>query len=137
MRYTGAMDFLKSITGKVVSAILALGVIVAAFSWWSMDPQSRDTLISGSVRIVVWVLGVLLLPWATFFISAWVARFGSNLAGITLVSGYTILEAVVLLWLFDWSLSGSAAWSFAVVGVLFAATYNVLVCDWIAEKSGY
>lgn len=128
------MEFLKSVTGKVVTAALALAVIAAGISWWMMEPQTRQVLLSGTGRIVVWLLGVLLLPWATFFMIGWVARMQRNAAGAALVLAYTLLEALVLLWLFGWSLPGATAWTFATVGVLFSAVYNLFICDWIAEK---
>ncbi len=134
MGYNAAMDFLKSVTGKVVSAALGLAVIAGGISWWSMEADTRSMLISGTGRIVAWLLGVLLWPWATFFVIAWVAKVNRNSAGAMLVAAYTILEAALLVWLFGWSLPGGAAWTFAGVGVLFAAVYNVLACDWIAEK---
>jgi hypothetical protein len=79
---------------------------------------------------------VLLLPWATFFLTTWIARRQSNAAGALLVAAYTILEAVLLGWLFGWEVPGATAWTFFVVGVLLAGVYNLLVCDWIAEKLG-
>jgi hypothetical protein len=128
------MDFLKSITGKIVTGVIALAVIVGAITWFSMDESTRSAVLSGTGRIFAWLGIVLFLPWATFFVSGWVGRMDKNAAGAALVGGYTLLELLVLLWLFDWSVRGAAAWTFLVVGVLFAAVYNLLVCDWIAEK---
>ena len=42
--------------------------------------------------------------------------------------------AVALAWLFQWHVRGATGWAFFVFGVLFAATYNLFACDWIAEK---
>jgi hypothetical protein len=83
---------------------------------------------------VVWFLGVLALPWATFFLIGRVAKYDSNLAGGVLVFAYTVLEVLVLAWLFNWSIAGATAWSFLIVGGLFAGIYNLFTCDWIAEK---
>jgi hypothetical protein len=57
-----------------------------------------------------------------------------NTAGAVLVGAYTLLEALFLAWLFEWRMPGPTAWSFFVVGALVAGVYNLLVCDWIAEK---
>jgi hypothetical protein len=130
------MEFLKTVTGKVVSGLVALGVIAAAISWWQMEPQTRQMLVSGTGKIVGWVLVILVLPWATFFVSTGVAKYDSNLAGILLVISYTVLEVLLLAWLFDWSIHGAAAWTFLIVGGLFAGAYNLFTCDWIAEKLG-
>jgi hypothetical protein len=84
-----------------------------------------------SLRVV---LVVLLVPWATFFVTAWVARRESNVAGAALVAIYTILEAVLLAWLFNFNVPGVTAWTFLGAATLFAGVYNLLACDWIAEK---
>lgn len=130
------MDFLKTVTGKIVTGLVALAVIAAAISWWQMEPQTRSMIVSGTGKIIGWLLAILILPWATFFLSTWVAKFDSNLAGGILVLCYTLLELLVLAWLFNWNIHGTASWTFLVVGGLVAGAYNLLVCDWIAEKLG-
>ncbi|MCC6422690.1 MAG: hypothetical protein IT447_04370 [Phycisphaerales bacterium] len=129
------MDFLKSTVGKVLSAALALAVVAGAISWWRMDESVRHDLVAGTGKVIGWLLGVLLWPWATFFVIGRVAKMESNLAGGLLVFGYTLLEGIILLWLFGWSLPGPTAWTFATIGTLFAGVYNLLSCDWIAEKA--
>ncbi|MGF1634621.1 MAG: hypothetical protein ACFCVE_12280 [Phycisphaerae bacterium] len=128
------MDFLQSVTGKVISGLVALGVIAAGIAWWQMDESTRAGLVDGTARIVGWCLAVLVLPWATFFLSGWAAKFDNNAAGAALVAAYTGLELVLLAWLFDWSLGGAVGWTFFGVGGLFAAAYNLFTCDWLAEK---
>jgi hypothetical protein len=128
------MDLLKTVTGKVVAGAVALAVVAAGISWWQMDEATRQMLLSGTGKIVSWLLIVLLVPWATFFLTTWVAKRESNAAGATLVAGYTVLEALLLAKLFDWNVRTPTAWTFLIVGALFAAVYNLLVCDWLAEK---
>ena len=128
------MDFLKTVTGKVVSGIAGLVIVLAGISWWRMDSKTKDMLLSGTGKIVSWFGVVILIPWATFFIIGWVARMEKNAAGAILVFVYTALEALFLAWLFGWHLPGTTAWSFFAVGTLVAGVYNLLVCDWIAEK---
>jgi hypothetical protein len=128
------MEFLKTITGRVITGVVVVAVIAAGISWWQMDPAARQTLVGGTGKIVVWFLGVLALPWATFFLIGRVAKYDSNLAGGVLVFAYTVLEVLVLAWLFNWSIAGATAWSFLIVGGLFAGIYNLFTCDWIAEK---
>ncbi len=82
-----AMDFLKSMTGKVVSGLVALGVIAAGISWWQMDPETRQMLVTGTGRIFSWLGIVLIVPWATFFVIGRVAKYDNNLAGAILVGG--------------------------------------------------
>lgn len=130
------MDFLKSAGGKVISGLVALAVIAAGISWWQMDLATREMLVTGTGRIVAWFAIVLLLPWVSFFLIGRVARLESNGAGAALVVAFTAVEAALLGWLFEWSISGPAAWSFAAAGVLVAGVYNLFACDWIAEKVG-
>jgi hypothetical protein len=128
------VDFLKSVTGKVVSGLVGVAVIAIGISWWRMDPATRNMLLTGTGRIFAWLGIVLIVPWATFFAVGWVARLESNLAGAALVAGYTLAEALLLGKLFHWSLPGPTAWTFFAVGTLTAGVYNLFTCDWIAEK---
>lgn len=128
------MDFLKTISGRLVSGAIALAVIVGAISWWRMDESSRDALLRDSGKIVSWLGIVLLVPWAIFFLIGKVARLESNAAGAVLVLGLTAIELVLLAWMFDWNFAGATAWTFVILGGLFAAVYNLFACDWIAEK---
>jgi hypothetical protein len=128
------MDFLKSITGKVVTGAVALGVVVAAISWWQLDPATRTQIVGGTGRVLGWLGVVLILPWATFFLSGWVDRMGSNAASAILVACYTIPELALLAWMLNWHSPSVTVWIFVILGGLFAAAYNLLACDWIAEK---
>ena len=130
------MNFLKGITGKIITALLTLGVIAGGVSWWQMDLQTREMLIGGTGRILGWLGIVLFVPWASFFVIGRVAKIESNLAGAALVGAYTLIELIMLAWLFDWTLPTATAWTFVAVGGLFAAVYNLFACDWIAEKVG-
>lgn len=130
------MDFLKSVTGKIVTGFVVLAVIATAISWWQMEPETRSMLVSGTGKIIGWLLAVLVLPWATFFVSTWVGKFDSNFASGVLVFTYTAIEVLLLAWLFDFKIDGAAAWTFLIAGGLLAAVYNLFTCDWIADKLG-
>ena len=128
------MEFLKSITGKLLTGVIALVVIAGAISWWRMDEATRSAVLSGSGKIAAWIGVVLFMPWANFLLIARVARMQSNTAGGVLVAAMSLIEALGLMWLFGWSIHGGTAWTFFLLGVLFAAVYNLFSCDWIAEK---
>ena len=128
------MELLNSITAKVVAGVVALAVIAGGISWWQMEPQTRDLLLNGIGKIAAWFGVVIFLPWVTFFITTWVAGKESNLAGAVLVAAYTIPEMVLVAWLFNWKVPSATAWTFFIVGTLVAGAYNLLVCDWIAER---
>ena len=139
------MDFLKTIGGKIIGSIVggivALLVVISAVSWFTMSPAERQELLSDTGAVlkaigifIGWVLLVGVVPWATFFLIAKVARIPNNLAGAALVVAYTALEAVLLAWMYGWSLHGVMAWVFFIAAVLVAGVYNLFACDWIAEK---
>ncbi len=128
------MEFLKSIAGKVVTGVVALAVIALAAGWISAGPDVRSAWLAEAGRIAAWVGIVLVVPWLAFALIGWVARMESNRAGAVLILMLSVLEAVGLAALFAWHVRGAAAWAGFVVGVLFAAAYNLFACDWIAEK---
>ena len=128
------MDFLKTITGKVVSGLVALAVIAGGISWYRMDETTKQAIVSGTGKIFSWLGVVLIVPWLSFAVIGRVAKTQSNAAGAALVLCMTGIEIVLLGWLFNWSIAGRAAWTFVLLGGLVAAIYNLLVCDWIAEK---
>ena len=128
------MEFLKSIGGKVATGMVALAVMAGGVSWYQMDPATRHDIVSGTLRILSWIGVVAVVPWVTFSVIGHVARLESNLAGGVLVVAYTAVEAVLLAWLFSWNLKGPTAIGFFGAAVLIAGAYNLLACDWIAEK---
>jgi hypothetical protein len=128
------MDFLKTLTGKIVSGVVALGVIAGGITLWAMDPGARQALLTDSGRILLWLGVILAWPWASFAIIGRVARLESNAAGGVLVAVYTLAEILLAAWLFHWHVHGASAWTFLLLGGLVAGVYNLLICDWIAEK---
>lgn len=129
------MDFLKTIGGKIATGIVALAVIAGGLSWYEMDPATKTMLLHGAGHIVSWFGVMLVLPWASFFVIGRVGRMESNLAGGVLVAVFTLVEAVLLAWLFSWQIRGATAWTFFIAAVLVAGVYNLFTCDWIAEKT--
>jgi hypothetical protein len=99
-----------------------------------MDPQTKDALISGTGRISSWLGIVLVVPWLSFAVIGRVNKLESNAAGAVLVLVMTAIEMGLLGWLFNWSIAGRTAWTFLILGGLVAGIYNLLTCDWIAEK---
>lgn len=128
------MDFLKSIGGKIVTGLIALLVIGAAIAWFQAAPETRERWVSTFGRAIGWSVIVLIVPWVCFMVIGRVARMRSNAAGATLVLGITLLETLLLAWLFHFSINGTLGWIFVIAGVLIAAVYNVFACDWIAER---
>jgi hypothetical protein len=96
----------------------------------------RKTSVALVGKVIGWLMLVGVLPWATYFMSTYAARFRHNAAGAALVAFYTAIDSVLLAWMFDWSMRGATGWIFYSAAVLTALLYNVLICDWIAERFG-
>jgi hypothetical protein len=127
------MELLKAIGLKIVGGLTALGVLLAAIAFWQMEPATRQALWTGIGRLLGWTVVVLAVPWVTFAFIGYIARFERNAAGAALVGGYTVAEVAWLVWLFQGVLSG-AGWLLVAAAGTLAALYNLLACDWIAEK---
>ena len=131
------MDLVKSTTGKVVTAALVLGVGAGGYAWFGMTADERGALAGALGRVALWVGVVLVLPFGTFFLSTGASRANSNAAGAALVAGYVCTAVLLMAALAGWHLpDGSIGWTAAVLGVLVAGVYDLLACDWIADKWG-
>jgi hypothetical protein len=128
------MDLLKTIGVRIVTAVLVMAVLAAAILWWRMDDATQSAILGRIGRIASWTVAVAALPFVTFPVIGWVARRDSNAAGALLVLGYTLIEAAALAWLFDFAFPGRAAWAAFAAAALVAGLYNLLVCDWLADK---
>ena len=130
------VDFLKTVGGKVAGGAVVLAVGAAGLAWYETDPATKHAVLSDVGRIFGWTMLVLVLPWASVALVGWVAKRDSNAAGAALVAGMTALQAVVLAWLFHFAVHGPTIWTVYAAAVLVAGVYNLLACDWIAEKVG-
>lgn len=135
------MNFLTTITGKIVGGLVSAAVVGMGITWWFMEPAKREQILTGTghffgnvVTVIGWLLVVGVLPWVTFYFIGWVGSLGHNIAGAILVLGYTAIESVLLAWLFNWSIHGATAIVFFSGATLLAGAYNLFACDWIAEK---
>src|SRR2546423_1185892 len=117
------VEFLKTIFGKLVTGAVGLAVIAAPLPSWRTGQSTRQMLLGGTGKIIAWLGIVILIPWVTFFLTTWAARKESNVAGALLVACYTLPEWALLAWMFNWRIPGATAWTFLVVGMLFAAAY--------------
>lgn len=133
MRAERSVPLAKWVIQCVCAGATLLAVIAAAVAYYQMPVEQRDALWHNVGRVIVWAGIVLTLPWATFFVTTAVARRESNAAGAALVAGYTVLDALVLLLLVGLPVGTFLACA-AAFGVLLALTYNLLTCDWVAER---
>lgn len=129
------MPFIKSLTQWIIGGVTVLAVVAAGVAYFDLPVAERSALWHHVGRVIVWAGLVLVLPWATFFITTAAARRESNAAGAMLVAGYSLLDAF-LLWLLVGTPGGVFLILASIFGLLVALTYNLLTCDWIAERNG-
>jgi hypothetical protein len=129
--------------GRIIGSLIVSALLGGGFLAWQAGPQGRSEMLSAigtgfSVvgKVLGWLLLVGVAPFATYFLSTWVAQFRRNSAGAALVVFYTAVEAGILAWLFNGGIQGAAPWVFYIAAVLIALLYNVLICDWVAERFG-
>ncbi len=131
------MEFIKAVGGKAigtaVAGIVFFGLVVGIITWYR-NPEPVNHFFGNVGKLLGWLAAVALFPFVTFSIVGWVGRMRSNVAGAVLVTIYSFLGFLLLWWLFDFNIRGTTAWTFTLVGVLLVAAYNLLVCDWLAER---
>ena len=128
------MDLLKKLATMLAGGLIGLGAIAGGIAWYQMTPDARSAVTSTVLRILAWLGVVVIAPFATWFVTSWIAKKESNALGAILVFTYTAIEAVALFWLLGWTVTGSTAWMFVALGLLISAAYNLLACDWIADR---
>ncbi len=126
-------SFSKYVGGKVISAVIGVGVIGAGIWFWN-HPEDLAAIWSSIKGAIAWIGFVLVLPWASFFIPVSVVKKESNALAAGMLFGYVVVDAIAAYWLAEWSFENSLTWFVAVIGILAAGVYNLLVCDFVAER---
>ena len=123
------------IGGKVITAILLVSGAGAVIYFWN-NPEALETIWRTIKYALVWLGFVLVLPWATFFVTPWVVSKESNAAAAAaMLSGYVLLDALVAFWLMEGLPHNVLAWGVVLLGFLSAAVYNFKVCEYQAERA--
>ena len=123
----------KYVGGKVLTAVLVVAS-AASVIWFWKHPEDLKTIWSVMKGVLVWLGLVLVLPWASFFVTGWVVRKDSNLAGALLLVGLTAVDVVFALYLAGWHVEGALTWLVLLLGFLSAGVYNFVVCDFQAGR---
>jgi len=120
--------------GKVITAILVVSG-AGAVIWFWRHPEHLETIWATIKYVLVWLGLVLVLPWATFFVTPWVVSKESNLAAYLMLGSYTLADAIVAFCLLGGVRGhGSFTWVVLFVGFLAAGVYNVMVCEYQASR---
>lgn len=121
--------------GKVITAVLTAGVIGAGIWFWR-HPEHLQTIWTTIKYVLAWMGFVLVLPWATFFITAWVVKKESNAAAWLMLGGYLLADMAVAFWMVG-TVKGlsSLSWVVLILGFLSAAVYNFKACEYQAERA--
>lgn len=121
--------------GKVITAVLTAGVIGAGIWFWR-HPEHLQTIWTTIKYVLAWMGFVLVLPWATFFITAWVVKKESNAAAWLMLGGYLLADMAVAFWMVG-TVTGlsSLSWVVLILGFLSAAVYNFKACEYQAERA--
>ena len=122
------------IGAKVVTAVLVVASAAAVIWFWN-HPEQLKVIWQTVKYAVVWIGFVLVVPWATFFVTPWVLSRDSNAAAAAMLVGYVLVDVLAAWWLMG-TLRGHGAltWSVLILGFLAAGAYNFKVCEFQAER---
>ena len=124
----------KYVGGRVLTAVLAVSVFGAGLWFWK-HPEHLELIWRIIKYVLVWLGVVLVLPWATFFVTTWVVAKESNAAAGVMLFGYVVADAALALYLLG-GVAGHDAltWMVLFLGFLSAGVYNFLVCEYLAAR---
>ncbi len=125
----------KFVGGKVLTAILAVAVVLVVIWYWRLPAESRAALWGGVRGGLIWLGFVLVLPWALFFVPAKVVRADSNFISGLALFGYLLVDVAFALYLTGGTFGGGWQRALMCVGFLVAAVYNFVSCDFLARRS--
>ena len=124
----------KYVGGKVVTAILVVAG-AGAVIWFWRHPEDLKTIWLTIKYVLVWLGFVLVLPWATFFVTPWIVGRESNMAAALMLAGYVVADAIVAIVLMDGVRGhGALTWMVVLLGFLSAGVYNFKVCEFQAGR---
>jgi len=124
----------KYVGGKVVTAILVVSV-AGAVIWFWRNPDDLARIWQTLKYVAAWLGLVLVLPWATFFVTPWVASKESNAAAALMLAAYTAVDAAIAFFLIGgFGGHNILTWIVLLLGFLSAGVYNFKVCEYQANQ---
>lgn len=122
------------IGAKVVTSVLVVSGAGATIWFWN-HPEQLAVIWQTLKYVVVWLGIVLILPWATFFMTTWVVAKDSNAVAALLLLGYTFVDAIVAFCLIGrFTGMNFLTWMVLLLGFLSAAVYNFKVCEYQVDR---
>ena len=120
--------------GKVITAVLIVASAGAVIWFWK-HPEQLEAIWRTLKYVVAWLGIVIVLPWATFFVTRWVVSKESNAAAALMLLAYLLADVIMAFWMIG-SVRGHNAltWVVLLLGFLSAGVYNLKVCEYQAEQ---
>ena len=125
----------KYVGGKVLGAILTVAGILVIIWYLRLAPGSKDAMWSMIRGGLLWLGLAAALPWALFFVPAKVVRLESNAASALMLVGYLLADLAFAVYLIGSVPGGGWSRAIVVLGLLCAAVYNLIVCEFLAERA--
>jgi len=125
----------KHVSGKIITAILGVTVILIVIWYWRLAPEAREALWTSVRLVLVWLGLAAVLPWALFFVPPLVLKAESNLVSALALLGYLLVDVLLALWLAGWGVASTLAWAVMILGFACAGVYNLVVCEFLASRA--
>jgi len=123
--------------GEKVLGWVALALLVGiGIGIWQMPGATKAAVWSGIWRTTAWVAIAAALPWSARLFIRRVAEVGSNWAGAGLIAAFLVGDLVAAMFLMTGWPSGGWGWFAGLAALGVAGTYNYLVTEYLAERSG-
>lgn len=120
--------------GKVITAVLVVAAAGAGIWFWQ-HPEDLQTIWGTLKYVAAWLGFILVLPWATFFVTPWVVSKDSNAAAALMLLGYWFVDVLMAFWLMGTLRGhGMLTWTVVLIGFLAAGVYNFKACEFQAER---
>jgi len=127
---------LGRLSEKVIGWIALAGLILGAVAVYQMPGETKGAIWSGVWRSVAWVVVAAALPWTSWLFIGRIAHAGTNWAGIALIAAFVVADIVAaMLLMTGWPPTGWA-WAGGIAILTVAGSYNYLVAEYLAERSG-
>lgn len=121
---------------RIIGWIALAGIVAAGIAIWQMDAQTRWAIWQTIWKTIVWLVVAAALPWSGRLFIGRLLELSTNWAGVGLIAGFTLVNAVFGMILLGGFPSGGWGWLAALAALSVVGTYNFLVAEYLAEQAG-